>query len=344
MPPDVAVLTDNNGRFWASLEPGAQGSMRVDDVRRHLADQDLNVTVLRVEDVDVRQDWRGTYVLYPSSEDPGLSYKAFIGDVLVALTTAGAVPLPGLPLFFAHHNKSLMELLRKVWLPDDPLADTRVFSTYGELQAALDTSLLPAYLKTPEGAGSAGVHRVTTESQTRRRARRLSVSVAWSYRLHDLLIAVRHPGWRPPDHHRRRLILQPEVPGLSGDFKVLKFGERYFAVRRQNRPGRQTASGSGHLDFDVERYVDVQSLLAYCAGIAERIPTPVLSLDIAESAGKFHLLEFQALYFGPATLQRSRRHWLKTPSGAFAESREPVTLEFCYAEALGAAIRGEPQS
>jgi len=50
--------------------------------------------------------------------------------------------------------------------------------------------------------------------------------------------------------HRSKFIVQEFIPDLSNDWKVLVFWDKYYVLRRKNRPNDFRASGSGLFSFD----------------------------------------------------------------------------------------------
>ena len=106
------LLTDYRGQFYSSIR--AHGASM--DLTR-LADKfkDLGISLVQqsIAGIDFKTArFKGSYVLYQSSEDPGLHYKDFIEDILLGLHLQGAKLIPGFHLFRAHHNKVFMEILR----------------------------------------------------------------------------------------------------------------------------------------------------------------------------------------------------------------------------------------
>lgn len=335
---DIALITDYRGWFWSSLEPsGRVGSMNVQALAHTLRQLGARVRTISFPDIDLGEDWTQTHVLYTSSEDSDLHYKSYVEDVVLGLDRVGARLIVPFDLLRAHHNKAYMEILRQLWLPQDPMVGlTAVRGTREDLSDG--AVQLPAFVKAASGAGSRGVFRVNTPKDLWRRVSQVSATPTDRAREYGQRLL--RFGHTHRSLHRRKFIVQSEVPGLAGDFKVLRYGDRFFAVYRRNRVQTGTASGAGLLDFEVERYTDVEALLCFAADISEGLRCPLLSLDIADSRDGFRLLEFQGVHFGPVALQHSRRHWLAGASG-FAQVQGSVGLEETMAEAIwGAVSRG----
>ncbi|MGC5286521.1 hypothetical protein [Micromonospora sp. DT231] len=303
----ILILTDYRGTFYSTARTQhGLCTMDVDRITAYLAGAGLAPEVIRLADLDLSDDLRGVPVLYTSSEDRGLSYKSWIEDLVLALETRGAQVLPGYRYLRAHHNKVMMEALRTHLFPADARRlDTRSFGTYEELAEATLDGPWPKVLKSAYGAGSQFVARAANRTELLRAARTLS-------RTHDHAESVREHGRRllrrahhPRSLHRQKFLVQALIPGLTGDFKVLKMGARYYTLYRRNRPGDFRASGSGDFDFQDMAGVDRDALLDYAEQVCDVLGTPLASLDIGHSGDRFHLIEFQCLHFGTVTAERS---------------------------------------
>jgi hypothetical protein len=73
--------------------------------------------------------------------------------------------------------------------------------------------------------------------------------------------------------------------------------------------------------------------LSFARDIATKLDSPFLSLDIAEANGNFHLLEFQALNFGPTTLTGSSGYYVER-DGDWERVTATPDLEEGYAHAM----------
>lgn len=337
----VALLTDYRGCFWSSMaNMSTKTTMNVSAVKNRLEREGLAVRVIAPQDIRIGESWAGEAVALTSAEDTGLAYKSYLEDVILFLEAMGAHTVPAGIVMRAHHNKVLMELLRRRWVPDDPMTEvTHVFGTLEQMEDSIEDIELPAFVKGAAGAGSETVALAHSAADLRRLAARASRTEPRSHQAKLWLKERLRPGFSAPSSHRSKFIVQTQIAGLSGDFKVLKYGTEYFAVRRSNRPGDPRASGGGRLDFQIERYVDPSALLSFAADFADRIPSPFLSMDVALGRDGFFILEYQGLYFGPMTLERSERHWTRRMDGTFEQVHGAVTLEDVYALALAEAVR-----
>ena len=293
--------------------------------------------VMGFDEVDLRDDWQGVPVVYTSSEDPGLHYKSYIEDVVLGLDRRGAHLLPRFDLLRAHHNKVYMEMLRKILLPDDPLTQTATFGTLEEYRRSTCCPEPPVFVKGAAGAGSSTVRFAVDERSAMTAARRLTQTLGSSWNLRSAAKVLLRPGFVPNSAHRGKFVVQRAVPDLPGDFKVLRYGRRYYAVFRRNRSNSPRASGGEQLDFEVSRWIEPVELLLFARDIAQRIDSPFLSMDIAQAADGLRLLEFQAVCFGAATLQRGTHHFVES-GDTFTQTPNTLSLEEVFADAVKFAL------
>jgi len=248
--------------------------------------------------------WRGRIALYTSSEEFGDHYKKYIEDVVYGLEEAGAHVLPRAAFLRAHNNKVFMEILRDQLLGEELTGlRSRVFGTLEEVRTALDGNELPlpCVIKSSLGAMSRGVELARTPAEVLDKAGRLSRSPHRWYELRDFLRAKKIPGYRRESRHQNRIIIQPLVPGLDADWKVLVYGDQYYALKRGVRPGDFRASGSGS-DYLAGRSSGIpENVLSFVEQLYDKLDVPHLSADVAFDGKRSYLLEFQALYFGTAT-------------------------------------------
>ncbi len=110
--------------------------------------------------------------------------------------------------------------------------------------------------------------------------------------------------------HLGSFVSQDFVPGLRGDFKVLRYGTRFYAIARKNRPDDFRASGSGVLDFRPEEWHDMTPVLDSAWAWSECMASPFVSMDIGhapETSGATPvLIEFQCVSFGPSAIENSQ--------------------------------------
>jgi hypothetical protein len=340
----LLILVDYRGAFWSSTRNVSYfSSLDVERIREALVGLGHPVEVLEFAELDLtRTDLAGKYVIYTSSEDDGAFYKRFIEGKVVGLEMLGAHPIPRLELLLAHHDKATMESVRHALLGSTAGQPTsQAFGTFEEYRSL--EHLLPSeavVLKPTHGAGSRGVRLVGNHESSLRAVRRLMRSSTLVETVLELVRRLRRRNYVPRSLHRKAVVVQQYLPGLRGDYKVLRYGERYYALARDNRPGDFRASGSGRLDYAPHLTTDMVPVLDAAKAWSDALGSPYCSLDIAydPSVGvEPHLLEFQCVMFGPATAENSTGFFHLTDDG-WARADEVCDLERVFAEATSSYI------
>jgi hypothetical protein len=178
-------------------------------------------------------------------------------------------------------------------------------------------------MKPSAGAMSAGVRLVKNEKDKLRHAARISLCVNWLDWCKNLVNKIMRNGYTPKSCHRKGFIVQEFIPDLTGDYKVLVYGDKFYVLHRQIRKRDFRASGSGLFSYPQKR---PDRLLDFARDVFSGFNVPFISLDVAESNGKFHLLEFQFLHFGNYTLEKSEFCYTHSPNG-WEQLREAPDLE-----------------
>lgn len=324
MTASIVLLTDFRGSFFTSTTK--VNGVDIPALRAYFERAGYTLDICPYAAIDLqRHSFAEHSILYQSAEDLDLHYRSFLEDILLALQLQGARLIPPFEYCRAHHNKVFMELLRATSsCPALRSVQARVFGTFEDFLAALPTLPVPAVLKPAAGAGSAGVVLARTATELVRAARRLASSPGhlW-WHLKDHLARFKHPGYIPLSRHRCKFIVQPYIPNLCGDFKVLIFGDKYYVLYRANRPGDFRASGSGRFVWP-DHVPD--ALLDTAKQVFSSFHVPYLSLDIAWDGAQYHVLEFQFVSFGPLTLQRSTC-FFHYDAGAWHKHHEQPCLE-----------------
>ncbi|MFZ1519715.1 MAG: hypothetical protein WAU11_13105, partial [Ignavibacteriaceae bacterium] len=146
----------------------------------------------------------------------------------------------------------------------------------------------------------------------------------------DQIRAFKHKGYCKQSLHRRKYIIQNFIPHLKNDWKVLIYADRYYVLFRGNRKNDFRASGSGLFKF-VQAVPN--GLLNFAKTIYDKCNIPNISLDIAFDVNVFHLIEFQALYFGTTTIVKSP-FYFERRNGNFALIESKSELEMVYTESI----------
>ena len=316
MSPEITVLIDYKGQLYCPHKRTAQAT-DLAHTERLFAAQGIRQVVRNFEDLDLRtEDFRDRWVLYQSSQDPGLHYKSYIEDVILALHLQGARLMPEFHLFRAHHNKVFMELLRDICgEPALQSVRARHFGTFDAFDKVADDLQYPVVLKAAAGDSGRGVRLARNANEARDAARILSWTPApRSLRL-NLVRKATVAGFRPDSWRRGKFIVQDFIPGLDRDYKCLAFGDRYFWEERGTRPGDFRASGSA-----VERVwpkEEPPGLLDFLETAFRTFDAPWASIDVMHDGAAFHLGEIQFLRFGTKPLKEVPHHWRRGDGGAW---------------------------
>jgi len=342
----VLVLVDYRRAFWSSTRNvNTLCSLDVERLRAELTQLGHDVEVLGFADLDLsRDDLRGKDVIYTSSEDVDAHYKRFIEAKIIGLRMVGARPIPEPELLLAHHDKVMMESVRQARLSNSP--GQLVSHTYGTLEefktSSGDWAAGPAVMKPAQGAGSRGVALVHNRKEGLRTARRLSRSSDLREAAFEVARRLHHPNYVHGSLHRRPIVLQQFLPNLAGDYKVLRYGERFYILGRANRPNDFRASGGGRLDYAPHESVDIAAVLDAAESWSDAIGSPFCSLDVAYDPDNNidpHLIEFQCVNFGPATAENSSGYYVSGSEG-WTRVEETCNLESVFAMATSAHIEG----
>jgi len=328
----IIILTDYLNYFYSSAtrKISTMDCQKISDLLRSAG---FDVSIMNFCEIDFRKDdYSGTYILYTSQEDRDLKYKDFIEDILLGLKEKGAILIPEFKYFRSHHNKVFMEIVREIsQLEEIKNIRSRFFGTFEEFEKFGKNISLPAVIKPASGAVSEGVSLIN-ERNYKKIAKSVSFSFNLEYFIKNTVKKIINHHRLPKSLHRNKFITQNFVNGLSGDFKVLVYGEKYYVLERKNRKNDFRASGSGKLEFPLEVK---KELLDFAERVYSKFYLPFISLDIAEKNGEFFLIEFQALMFGNYTLEKSE-HYFAKEDGVWSKKQEGSVLEeeFCRSVVL----------
>ena len=120
------------------------------------------------------------------------------------------------------------------------------------------------------------------------------------------------------------LVIQTFIPGLTGDYKVLFFGGKYYMMYRKNRKNDFRASGSGSF-FPVPEN-EHEGILNFAQRLTKEINFPIIGMDIGFDGEEFHLLEFQVIHIGTSALHRSK-FWHEFHDGKWIKYEGSSNLE-----------------
>lgn len=330
----ILILTDYKGFFGSKqLSPIYRGGMDLDKIISCFRDHGIEARVVSFsEGVPMRIEKENTYILYTSSEDHEHRYKSFIEDILLDLEQRGLHIIPSFACLKAHDNKAAMELLRaRTNFPEIQTIRSRVFGTLEELKQAAGELEYPVVVKTHAGAMSRGVAKADNADELIRSAAKFSRSFSLRHDLKELLRKVKYRNrYVKESFHRSKFVVQNLIPGLKNDWKVLVYGSRCYALRRDNRDNDFRASGSGKFHFSRDLPA---GMLDFALSVRKHFNVPHISLDIGFDGAKFHLIEFQFINFGTTTIEKAPHYFINSPSGwVIIESKSD--LELVYAESI----------
>lgn len=334
----LLLLIDYRGAFWSTARNvKTLCSMDVDRLRAEFERLGFAVEARPFSSIDLRKfDLKDCPVVYQSSEDRGLLYKSYIEDTLLGLQLRGAFLVPSFYCFRAHHNKVFWELLRDATPCEEIKSiESRPYGVLEELQT--DSLPYPVVMKASWGAGGNSVYLAHNAAEAEIIAKKmaLSDSDSWKDKVNKWRDRKQNPGYVGHSRHRRKFVTQNYISGLTHDFKVLAYGEKYYVVRRENRPNDFRASGSGRLSWPED---PPALLLEFARKTFLAFDVPLMSMDIAFDGRRFHLLEAQFVTFGTIAMENSSHHFTMQ-EGRWKRVNGPSLPEAEFAGCVAAYIK-----
>jgi glutathione synthase/RimK-type ligase-like ATP-grasp enzyme len=176
-------------------------------------------------------------------------------------------------------------------------------------------------IKEATGGMSRGVFLVKTPSQLKKQAKKISRTPHLKAEIKEKIREKIHKGYRKESKYQNKFIVQPFVEGLTNDWKVIIHGNHYYVLNRGIKGNDFRASGSGHdyrsgtkAGFPIHMLDDIEKIYT-------TFNVPHLSLDFAYDGQKGYILEYQAVYFGLATLDFSNEYFIKKENQWVAEQK-----------------------
>lgn len=332
--PRIVLLVDYK-QFFGSKQKSViyRGGMDIPKLIKLFQARNYNAKAINFSSInydEIKND--NPIVLYTSSEDQTGFYKSFIENIIFHLQDSGIRVVPNFTYLQVHNNKVAMELLRQ--RSDYLLIKTiqsKMFGTIDELKHNIKNFSFPVVIKSAAGAMSRGVARAENTDELIEIAKRIARSRNLPHDLKELLRKLKYrKNYVRESFYRNKFIIQNYIPNLDNDWKVLVYGNRCYALYRGNRTHDFRASGSGKFIFKKEI---PPGLLDYAVGIKRYFNVPHISLDIGYDGRQFHLIEFQFLYFGTTTLEKSPFYFeLKNDQWLIRE--EKSDLEDVYVQSV----------
>lgn len=304
---NILILVDDRGQFFSSTkEPG--GSMNINSILKLFKELGYFVVVKGFSEIQFNnKKYKDHFILYQSTEDPDLRYKDYIEDILLGLEISGANLIPCFEYFRAHHNKVFMEILREK-IGYGGIIKRFHFGTLEELAQSKFEFIYPIVVKPGAGSKSIGVSLAQNKKQLIKMASKISRSFTLLNSIRRIKSFLKFKKYKPISNYRKKFIIQEFIQGLSGDYKILIYWDKYYIVKRENRLKDFRASGSGLLSFP--KNIPNQ-LLDYAKYIFEKSNTPFMGIDLADLNGKYYLIEFQFVTMGNYALEKSSFHFEK---------------------------------
>ncbi len=346
----LIILTDAYSEFLVSrADLRYFTSMDVDLISNWFRSRNYDVKVCKFSELDLNTSYKGVFFLYQTSEAPGAFYKRYIEDLVYHLEKLGAIPMPSHEYLKAHHDKVFMEFIR-MRFQDESLKTIRS-TCYGSwVDARSYSGNYPVVIKQASGSAGKGVYLARNPKEYQQKVKKAGRVVIGSG-LADMVVtwvkntAKKFVKWMQPDKKSyvkyntapvsSAVIVQNYIPGLSGDYKVLYFGRRYYFMYRKNRPNDFRASGSGQfLDVPEEEQLGV---LEFARKVTHEINFPIIGMDIGFDGENYHLIEFQMIHLGTSALQRSR-FWHEYHEGSWIKVEGNSILEEELARSIDSFI------
>lgn len=307
----IYLLTDYKKLFGSKHNAVPyQSGMDKSLLKKHFADYNFEAVFMKFSEIDFQQmDFKNEYVLYTSSEDKSYHYKNYIEDIIYGLHLQGARLIPNYKYLRSNNNKVFMEILRDQMNTElVKNIHSKHFGCLEDLKNQIDEFDSLSVIKNATGAMGKGVKLSINRKDLIRKAKKLCRTKNVAYEIKDYLRKFKHKGYIPESRYQKKFIIQNFIPNLKNDWKVLIFGDKYYILYRQNRKNDFRASGSGLFIFkeDIPK-----GILNYAKKIYEYFNVPNLSLDICFNGDEFYLLEFQAVYFGTTTIEKSPFYYKK---------------------------------
>lgn len=303
------------------------------------ANYGFDVVYLYPSEIDFRDDSiKNNIYLYSSMEDYFEQYKLYLDDILYALSLKGAIVLPEYKFAKAHHNKVFMEILRDM-SPVKSIKNIHAqnFGALEEFRNSFDQSLCDNswVIKSASGASSIGVRLSCNRDELYRSINKLSyIKEPLNRRYREFIRKIKYKDYQKTSTNRRKFIVQNFVEGLSNDWKVLVFGNKYYIVERPTRKNDFRASGSGKSRYHFGKSANIpDGIFDFAAQIYNSFNVPMISLDIAQKDGEFYLLEMQFVAFGNSGHYYSKEYFYK--DGKVWKTKDNAqTIEEVYVESI----------
>lgn len=332
----IYLLTDYKNHFGSKWDSNPYRSgFDLDLLSNIFKNYNYFIIIIEMSDAQKLDKIEGEIFLYTSSEDIGYYYKSFIEDVILYLELRGAKVIPYFKYLRANNNKSFMELIRGEFdFKGIHTLNSYTFGTLTKLKNISSTLTYPVVLKKSSGAMSSGVYLAKNEKDLISKVKRVTKTDSVLLRIKEFLRTFKHNGYVPDTTYRKKFVIQEFVSGLSSDYKILIFGNRYYIFERPTRKNDFRASGSGNKSYIYGSDVHCPSgIFEFAQNVYHSMNVPHLSIDVAYDDEQFYLIEYQAIYFGTVGVVKSDGFYLKNEE-QWKFQKEDLRLEQIYAESI----------
>ena len=342
----LIILTDEESEFLVSRADFKNyTSMDIDKIKTYFLAKNYNVNVCKFSELDLSEDYHGVYILYQTSEAPGSFYKRYIEDLIYFLEKQGAIVMPKHELLKAHHDKIFMELMRSKFV--DKSLKTIKSMCYGSwVDAQNYDSNFPVVIKRTSSSGGAGVFLAKSRKEFNKYIKKagniiiapslMNFFIDYFKKAVKKLIKFFSPSKSKYQQYdtapvSTSIIVQTFIEGLSGDYKVLIFGRKYYTMFRKNRENDFRASGSGSFYEVPEK--ENEGILNFAKRITTEIDFSIFGIDIGFDGKEYHLIEFQMIHLGPSALHKSK-FWHEFHDGKWIRYEGVSDLEEEFSRAI----------
>jgi len=322
----IKVLTDYKGYYGSkwNATPYRSGYDQ-SQLTANFHQYGYELEFIKLNDIRFKEDlWKDRIVLYTSSEEAGFHYKGFIEDVILGLERLGAILVPSFDMLRANNNKVFMEIIREAKLNSQMIdMNNRIYGTLEELDVEINEGKVeyPCVLKKAEGSMSRGVYLANNSEELLRFAKKISRTRHFKSELQEVLRIRKHKGYKPESKHQGKFIIQPFIPGLKNDWKVLIYWDHYYILKRHVRKNDFRASGSG-VNYKAGSEAGFPLLqLNYLKEVFMKSDTPNLSIDFGYDGKTGYIFEFQGIFFGTSTQYKSRDYYLHSNNEWLAKNK-----------------------
>jgi len=231
----------------------------------------------------------------------------------------------------AHEDKAVQAF--RLGMTDIKVPRSVVFGSRQQAHEYLRTAAFPLVGKSVEGFASRGVRLIRNIREGRRFVDKHMVD------------RVLRKGRSLPSRVIQRIVKPKPVLGilmfqefirdLTGDWKILIWGDTACGLYRENRPADFRASGSGRFSFS-----DVPvPVLDFARETLDALDLPWASLDIGYNGRECYLFEYQGIHFGLTTADKGQFYYVKGADGAWNKRDGRIQIETEMATIMAESLR-----